>query len=363
MLSFGHMNRKFVLVILIVVVVAGGYLYWQTNTTASIEQTKEENQNTLPVSSKNNPSLPASDNKKSPEAIFTNTFFTVLKDDNIFVAKEEGSFNIDGRIQIATIIEKFFAYYPDQYDFIAIFTTYPSPSGADYGYVVNNTIQGIGNVAGDQSKMYGSKGTLKGVSLIHDIPLDKRFSDLGHELSHYWIMYVQNTPDFSINRDGSHWSNWLDTATREGGFLYYDPNGGNAHTDNGDGTFSVDSTPLPPGPFTKFSSISLYLMGLLPSSEVRPLVLWETLATPGSDVGSPPMVGVKKIVTVDDIIKIAGPRIPAYPNTQRNFKIAYILLPKNGETATESQIESIQWIAANFPQEWNRLTGGRSSIR
>ena len=101
-------------------------------------------------------------------------------------------------------------------------------------------------------------------------------------------------------------------------------------------------------------------MGLLPPSEVQPLTLWETSAANANEADA--MVGTKKIVTVDDIIKIAGPRVPAYPNTQRNFKVAYILLPKKGETATNAQIESIKWIAENFPQEWSFVTSGRSTI-
>ncbi len=291
-----------------------------------------------------------------------NTFFTLLEGDSVFLAKDDGTFTSNGDVQPSAVTKKFFNYYPDKYDFIIIFTTYPSPTGADYGYVVNNTIKGLGDITFiDKSKIYGSKGILKAVPVLHNIPTNKRFSNLSHELSHYWLMYVQNTPDFQINGDGTHWSNWLDTATREGEYIYYDAEGGFGYKDNGNGTFSVDRINTPPGhSFNKFSSMSLYLMGLLPPSEVRPLTLWETSAANANEADV--MVGTKKIVTVDDIIKIAGPRIPAYPNAQRNFKVAYILLAKKGGTATNAQIESIKWIAENFPQEWSFVTGGRSTI-
>ena len=294
------MNIKIIFLILAVAVVVafGTFFFLKFNTpfigTQPFEPivVSEKNSSSTPglnsgqktaTHPENNKILPVAPPKEPVAAVTStsNTFFTLLEGDSVFLAKDDGSFTYDtvfmipngdgtfekkpvsGMIQPSFITKKFFQYYPDIYDFIVIFAAYESPEGAggaDYGYVVNNHIKGLGNITFvDQSKIYGSKGTLKGTAVLHNIPTNKKFSDLAHELSHYWLMYVQNTPGFQINRDGAHWSNWIDTATREGGYIYYDADGGFAYKDNGNGTFSVDrnSTPLPSGhSFNKFSSMS-----------------------------------------------------------------------------------------------------------
>ena len=291
--------------------------------------------------------------------------FTQL-DGDVYVAQDDGSFTpFPDQVSEEALTKRFLATHPDQYDFISIFTTYPQPAGQPPGgaFVVNNTmIKGIGSTIGDYSANFGTRVKLKAAPLLNDIELSS-MGGLAHEISHYWIMYIQNTPDLQLSRDGAHWSNFMDTAVRDAEGIHLDLNGGDAYKDNGDGTFSHDdvftfSSTAISALEMRFNSMDLYLMGFLSPSEVRPLTLWQTDALQFSGR----VVGTKRTVTVQDVIQKAGPRVPAYPDTQKSFRVAYILLPKRGQKATAVQTDSILSMAKNFPGFWERATGGRSKI-
>ncbi len=304
------------------------------------------------------------------EQATTQSPFKLLFNDNVFLAPNDGSLTIPiadsgGKgggvasevVLPATISKAFYNTQQDIYDFMVIFApTFPNP-GFEGNSPVKNNVSGIGRMVEDNSSLYGSKGTLKSVVIMYN--LDSNLSQLAHEISHQWLMYVKND-SLKINRDSSHWSQFMDTATRESGYMYFSPNGGNPFIDNSNGTFSLDSTtPLPVTSYHKFNSLELYLMGLLPESQVTPLALWQT----DSSQVMATMTGTKKIVTVEDIINIAGQRNPAYPNTQKDFKIAYIVLPQKGQTIDNVVLEKVKMIVSNFPTEWNFMTKKLSNIR
>ena len=327
--------------------------------------TLPENSENPPVSPSKNTAVPAT--PTTPTTPTTpNTFFTLLEGDSVFLAKDDGTLSSNDDVDVNAVTKRFFQSHPDQYDFIAIFTDFPG-NGSNFNLTVKNPIQGLGIDPWDNSTSFGSSGTLKAVVVEHVRPsVDNSYTfiDLAHEISHYWLAYIPNQPSLPINRDGAHWSKWFDTAVRSGSCFSRDPNGGGAYVDNGDGTFSLDPKPgCPPSKGTashKVNSLDLYLMGLIPVSEVTPLTLWIPDDPSIEPSDSPAIKGTKKIVTVDDIIKIAGQRSPAYPNTQKDFKVAYIYLAKG--VPSDWQINNIKWIAQNFPQEWSFVTGGRSTI-
>ncbi len=296
--------------------------------------------------------------------------FTVISD-NVFLAPNDGSLTIPvcdpngGKdcgtaesVSPSTISKAFYASHSDLYDFLVFLApTFTSP-GFDGNTPVKNSIQGIGLPVNDASSLYGSHGTLKSTITVYNI--DSGLSEFIHEISHQWLMYVSD-PNLKINDgSGAHWSLFADTATRDGGFMYFSPNRGNPFIDNGNGTFSLDSTtPLGSPYYHKFNSMELYLMGLIPASQVTPITLWETSLT---RLTSDPMIGTKRSVTVQDIINVVGQRNPAYPNTQRDFRVAFIVVPKKGEIIDPLTVQKIKQIAINLPTEWSFTTHGLSTI-
>src|SRR5688572_119918 len=95
---------------------------------------------------------------------------------------------------------------------------------------------------------------------------------IGQELGHKWCCFLRESagamsPHELLGRDRSHWSYFLETGSSpmEGNSWTWD--GGNGFT-----TFTADV--YQDGNFiTPFSELDLYLMGLLPPSEVDPFAL------------------------------------------------------------------------------------------
>jgi len=104
--------------------------------------------------------------------------------------------------------------------------------------------------------------------------------------------------------------------------------------------------------------MSLYLMGLIPADQVVPLK-WYLTSGSWSDKGIP---CEEKTFSAEDVINLVGLRNPAYPNTQRDFSVAYILLTKQGQVPTSTQINKMNFMAENFPKEWAKATSYKSTI-
>lgn len=303
-----------------------------------------------------------------------NSPFQRLSKYNLFLAPNDGSLTVQtidpssgkgggesDELVFPTVITKsFYTYNKDEYDFVVFLTNIPSP-GFDGNSPVKNNIRGIGTPINDASSVYGSKGKLKSAITLYGLKeITIGYSDLLHEVGHQWLAYFSGT-NLNLSRDSSHWSQFLDTATRDGGYVYYSPNGGNPFIDNKDGTFSLDSvTPLPLTSNHKFNSMELYLMGLLPASQVTPLILWETDQT---QIQSGQMTGTKKIIKVEDIISQVGKRNPSFKDSQKDFGIAFILVPRKGEVFDSVSIENAKRISEDFSKEWNFATKGLSKIK
>jgi MYXO-CTERM domain-containing protein len=88
-------------------------------------------------------------------------------------------------------------------------------------------------------------------------------------------------------------------------------------------------------PAFRFSDMDLYLMGLLPRTMVRPgFLIAEPQNVPrGISRNSPPeyynrsvtLRGRRVNVTIDDLIRQNGPRVPAYPDAPQNMDVVWIL--------------------------------------
>ena len=188
-----------------------------------------------------------------------------------------------------------------------------------------------------------------------------------HEISHRWLFRIGDYDScgkgfgcaketgFKINKDGGHYNDKINTTTKEDNKVYVDPNGG--------GSLQLGSTPgycLDYGGNDgyRFNTINLYLMGLIPMEEAGSLKWYQTSGS-WSDKGIP---CIEKTLTVQDIINLYGERNPSYPNTQKDFFVAYLLLKRKDEILTSSQIGKINLIANQFPKEWNKATSYKSTI-
>lgn len=223
---------------------------------------------------------------------------------------------------------RYFDLFPDDRDFLVIEEppNLESSIGGSF-YISGEREKGLGDNRSRDPSYYGSDGQLKGViqSLrgIYSLSVtDKQdFCLLTHELLHRWAAHMGEP----LANEDRHWSNAINRLDRStSGFGYHESK------------------------TCEFNDFELYLAGFIPSDSV---------ASPLSQNG----------YTIDDFISDFGSREPAYPNTQRDFKIAFII--ESEEVLSDHELAYFHYIAEEVEktssihaQTWYEATGGRSSI-
>lgn len=292
---------------------------------------------------------------------------------DVFVMQDDGTLVQSGNIvDVEAVSRKFYSLYPnkDNYNFLNIFTTFVDTSKPHLHYMVRSDVQGIGRDTDNTSNLFSVFGSKKllGVNFFSTTftadqlnstaqSIKSNLNIIDHELSHQWLMYIGNSFGFKAD-DGVHYGRWANTSFTRDGEGWVDTNGGFVWKDNQNGTLSI-----PDSSFSArrgFSKLSLYFMGLLSSSDVPDLEV--VVPKDPTDKISRTIVGTFKKVSIDNITTKYGDRNPSYQNSQKNFRMAYILLSKKGETPAQYQLDAINYIAQNYPGWWNFVTYGKSTI-
>ncbi len=242
------------------------------------------------------------------------------------------------------ITKKFYSYFNDDYDFIAII--YDESRFLNRTYMgVKNDVQNIGPYIFDNSSYYGSSGKLQG---IIQFPIPEYF-DLAeegaiHEIGHRWINYLNITP---LSLGIPHWP--VSTLANDiMGFTIPGSGGVGGSfpytiTQVGEDQWQLAfDLSLYNSPGT-FSDLSLYLMGLIPSNEVGNHIVFLNQNQSISDgaIWSGPVANINGAYIVGQL----GERVPNYLNSQKGFRIATILLTKDQLAPTET-MRLYDWFAA-----------------
>jgi MYXO-CTERM domain-containing protein len=124
-------------------------------------------------------------------------------------------------------------------------------------------------------------------------------------------------------------------------------------------------------PTFRFSELDLYLMGLIPASEVRPtfLIAEPTMVPRGISRDSPPeyynrsvtVRGRRVDVTVQDIIRANGPRLPAYPDAPRDLDVVWVLLAQ-AEDVDDQLARTFDEAIESCTLGYNTSTGDRGHL-
>ncbi|KAF0220892.1 MAG: fibronectin I domain-containing [Geobacteraceae bacterium] len=283
------------------------------------------------------------------------------------------SHNPDGSVNVLPrqlIAREFFKTHKDDYDFLVIFSNFdvkmPKSEARAFYSSIKNDVRGIGQQIFDHTALYGSNGKLQGTIDMGNIagnvsdPLQPGFEltldTLSHEMLHRWSSYVRfkdttgNMSTALLGEDSSHWSYLLDTK----GSLQY----GNQWRVNGDGTFTSGLNRK------YYSSLDLYLMGMIDKSKVPPMLL---IDNPAIDPARMPENGVTisgtpRYVTIDDIIAAEGERTPDVKDSQKQFKTAFIYVTTPG-TFTGQELYGIENIRNGFLTRYSILTDGKGLVQ
>jgi len=272
--------------------------------------------------------------------------------DDVAIIEIDDSFVTGGVIDLAKASKRFLASHPDIFDFITFFVDTASglPGQGSFHSGVYNKTKGINYYAGsnlDRRSGFGSKK----LQAVHVISGLNNYTML-QECGHMWCAFVRN-------RDTATSPNRFDLLISESGQGLF--HWGRFHDNNHspmdyDG---IDWHPLGPTTFQlaavgddffHFCPLDLYLMGLIPASSVGSFYV---IQNPSGTTGV--ITGTRKVITVQNVIWAEGAREPAYPNTQRGWKDAFVVLTKDS-SAARSYAEQVSLLRREFTWQFFKAT-------
>ena len=273
--------------------------------------------------------------------------------------------------------------FKDDFDFmIVILNNAEIPKSATYAGLftsIKNVITGTGGGFYDFSANYGTGKLLKGIINLPAIDFIRN-GPLLHELAHYSAAYI--LPSYNIGKDGkqvNHYDHWgySDAGGQLGGFkpefvtskLDGEVNKYQAGYKSKEDGFGVTSNGRNKIPYSK---IELYLLGLIPKTEVPPIKVYSGLSLPIGETRRGVFYATEvKTYTIDDIIAINGERLPSVKDSQKQFKILTVVVSNRPVSPREWEIVNadIEWFTKQSDDGNNDLynfweaTGGRATIK
>ncbi|MDO8524364.1 MAG: peptidoglycan-binding domain-containing protein [bacterium] len=274
-----------------------------------------------------------------------------------------GTYNLE----VNNIQNNFYSNHEDNYDFLVVFLLKPSHTSS---LMINKSGETIGTDFGSYDSpskklksfvSIGISGLIQSGANVVDFEqwnMGTYLSALAHELSHHWLAYIP----WEGMKSG-HYANMPDLFS--GSLLYSDPMQYDHWVSTTSGKVCIDHNGKDSIP--KFSNLSLYLMGLIPKTSVLPIPVIQTSVE--YPMGEPNctqatnFLDTIKTYTINDILTLAGKdRVPAYPNTQRDFKIGYIVLVPANDSGSSSSIQLASDIVNQFTQYWSSVTNNLSNV-
>lgn len=116
-------------------------------------------------------------------------------------------------------------------------------------------------------------------------------------------------------------------------------------------------------PATGYSHLDLYLMGLMPASEVPDFFLLRNLVAAGKDANDKPIFRADKVkVTIQDVIAANGPRMPDYEHSRKQFNTGIVAIVMKGATPSRELLERANGLREAWIDYWTKTTGRRASM-
>jgi len=194
---------------------------------------------------------------------------------------------------------------------------------------------------------------------------DYAVSQIGHELGHRWTADALAVIDGdTVDLGPTHWTRGLQAPAA---FPYRRPveasaMGGGVWQDNHDGTYTqLDDDFFVPA--TGYSYLDLYLMGLVPPSEVPDFFLLTHLLQVGGDDRGRPVFGAdEKAVTIQDVIAANGPRQPDSEHSQKHFRTGIVAVTLHGKRPSPELVRRANAIGDHWVGYWEKVTGHRATM-
>lgn len=190
-----------------------------------------------------------------------------------------------------------------------------------------------------------------------------------HELGHRWLFGIRALDDAGnpvvLGDTSGHPLHELDTRAAFPVLHPYDCSvmGGFTFTDNGDGTFSAAGI-QEDGCLYGYSWLDLYAMGLADASEVPPFFYLSDAqpAVTETNLLKGPVRANRHDLTIGNVIARLGPRKPAWPDTQRVFRVLFVLLYDSSQPVPAADVAAVAHYANLVKSRFAIATGYRGSI-
>ena len=239
------------------------------------------------------------------------------------------------------ITREFYRWFGDDYDVINLIYDPQRFSNRTHS-VIKNRVAGIGLGMTDASAQFGSAGRLQGIS---QFPIARLFdgAETGHihELGHQWINFLNVAP---FSSGVPHWPK----SSMAGGVMGFSIGGMGGQG----GTFAcriveqnntITLLARPEAPV--YNDLDLYLMGLLPADQVGTQIVFADQAAVASlTCTGQVFTGPVLRVSAADVIARFGPRVPAFGDAPSVFRLATILVTRDG-LATPEAMALYSWLA------------------
>jgi len=243
--------------------------------------------------------------------------------------------------------------FTDDFDFIfLVLNESEKPANLAFGrlWKISNATTGLKLDLYDNSFFYGSSGKLQSIIQLSQLDFLTSGPSL-HELFHNWGNYgiPTRTVPFGNNVASeekdfkTHWGFTGGSSRGQlGGFDQNTliDNGSNSYTVNSFGTFANGGNNIP------YNELELYLMGLIPISEVSDFNTFSGISSfTDNDNGTFNFTASKKkTYTPESLEALLGPREPKNTSSQKNFKSLVIVL-------TDTPLTTAEWNLINTDAE------------
>ncbi len=278
-------------------------------------------------------------------------------------------------VDIVAAAQKFYQTHEDAYDYLVFYNSegvVAGPGVVAYESTVRSTGKGYGDGIYDYGAEYGSARRLK--SVLNLGPLSQYPTDanapvpargptgdtpltiLGHESGHLFLALVSvPDPENPLGNPpmlGRSLVHWAYTFNSDASFLE-----GNRIVDHG---ASVSPRFETTATVQGYSALDQYLMGFLPPDQVSPMF---AVLDSGQSPSRPPQKGVsfdgKRLdISIADIVKAAGARVPDSTVAQRRYRFGFVLIVPAGGVAPAADLAKVESFRAGFEKLWSTATNG-----
>lgn len=304
------------------------------------------------------------------------------------------------RQDLARVVRQVLEEEGDRFDFVVIFPAFDDlfNPGVAYYAAVTNADTGFGVPVIHLGSTFGSSGRLQGLLNMNrpeafaaldgrriSDPASAAYAIMGQEMSHRWLAYARfQQPGFNggqpssltLGRDQAHWSALLHSGPSDPSApLSVSVQDGVTWRDNGNGTFTALDVFWDPdfalSPHARYSSLDLYLMGLVAPQEVDPFFIILDGRLGGQLVPSTArlargttVTGTRLDVSVQDVVAANGERVPDHTQSQKDFNMAVVVVTAPGQTVADvlGLVAEVDAFRVQWEEMFANWTLGRASL-